>query len=287
MKSYAKDIVLIREFLNLSLEDFCYIFEIDKSTLSRYEAGYVIPEDSFMDKVYSYAYKRGFHLNNVKALYYEQTKKHNDILLFHGAKNGLDGAITVNKSEEYKDFGKGFYLGDNYLQSGMFIANYRNSSLCYFYFDNEPEINVEVFDLSIEWVLAICYNRGFLEEYINHPLLKNALDRVRYADVIIAPIADNQMFDIMEKFAAGFITDEVCLHSLAAMNLGKQYVFKNDETISKYLSLKEVTTLCNEERNDLKKQREQFNLDNSIKNKQIEREFRGKGKYIDQLLCLD
>ena len=287
MRNYASDIKTIREALNKSLEDFSYIFKIDKSSLSRYEAGYVIPDDITMDRIYSYAYREGLHINSAKALFYEQMKQNNTRLLFHGSRHGLEGLITVEKSERSKDFGKGFYLGENYIQSGMFISNYSDSTIGLFYFAENPEIHIEEFNLTLEWVLAICYNRGFLNEYANHPSVENALARVKYADVIIAPIADNQMFDIMEKFVIGTITDEVCLHSLAAMNLGKQYVFKNDEAINKCLRLVEELPLCSEEREDLRKQRQQFNNDNFVKNKQVEREFRGKGKYIDEILCLD
>lgn len=88
----------------------------------------------------------------------------------------------------------------------------------------------------IELLCNICYNevanfRGTLSEYQNHPKVKKIINKVLDADYIIAPIADNKMFETIDDFINGNITNVQCEHCLSATNLGKQYVFKSDKAI--------------------------------------------------------
>ena len=61
--------------------------------------------------------------------------------------------------------------------------------------------------------------------YKNHPTIKTLIEQSKDCDYIIAPIADNRMFQIINAFIDGEITDEQCKHCLAATNLGMQYIF--------------------------------------------------------------
>ena len=70
--------------------------------------------------------------------------------------------------------------------------------------------------------MTIAYYRGALDEYKNHPVIKKIIEQSRACDYIIAPIADNRMFQIINSFIEGELTDEQCKHCLAATNLGMQ-----------------------------------------------------------------
>ena len=74
-------------------------------------------------------------------------------------------------------------------------------------------------------MMTIAYYRGALDKYKDHAIITRIIKDSRNCDYIIAPIADNRMFKIIDSFIQGEITDEQCKHCLAATNLGKQYVF--------------------------------------------------------------
>ena len=73
--------------------------------------------------------------------------------------------------------------------------------------------------------MTIAYYRGILDEYKDHPAVKALIEQSRNCDYIIAPIADNRMFQIINSFIAGDLTDEQCKHCLAATN-GQNYLFR-------------------------------------------------------------
>ena len=81
-------------------------------------------------------------------------------------------------------------------------------------------------------MMTIAYYRGTLVEYKNHPKIKAFVEASRDCDYIIAPIADNRMFQIINSFIAGELTDEQCKHCLAATNLGMQYIFISEKAVS-------------------------------------------------------
>lgn len=54
--------------------------------------------------------------------------------------------------------------------------------------------------------IKIAYHRGTLDKYDNHPIIKEIVNESRNCDYIIAPIADNRMFQIIGLFV--FITEK-------------------------------------------------------------------------------
>ena len=203
--------------------------------------------------------------------------------MFHGAKLELNGDPSIEYSDDKKDFGKGFYLGESFEQSASFVVGYKKSSVYIFDF-NRSNINIKKFNVSKEWMILIAYFMGRLEEYKDSNYIKELLNNIKDIDVIIAPIANNTMYTILDDFINGKITDLQCLNALSANRLGKQYVFLNDKVINKSLKMLERCFYCEHERNDY----ESLKLkENEIgKNKVIIalREFAGKGKYIEELL---
>ena len=131
-------------------------------------------------------------------------------------------------------------------------------------------------------MIAILAYRGSIDSYINHPKVKKVIDKIKSCDYIIAPIADNTMYDILEEFASKQITDEQCLHCLSANQLGKQIVFLNDEAC-KHLKIVKKFYLSNSERIDIKKIRESNNEIGYQKVLLAKQEYRRSGKYIDEL----
>ncbi len=228
------------------------------------------------EKIYSYIYKKKYRLNSVKEeLLKEQYKK----VLFHGSKRGID-EILATGSRNNCDFGNGFYLGESYIQALAFVSEFDNSCIYSFSFDFK-NLNVYQFECDLDWMLAVCYYRGTLNEYSNYDKILNVIEKLKDADIIIAPIADNKMFYIMTQFAEGEINADVAIHSLSASKLGYQYILKTDRAI-KCLRPIEKYYVCKEERIDCQNELEKRGYEIDTKLKIAKREFKD-GLYIDEV----
>ena len=131
-------------------------------------------------------------------------------------------------------------------------------------------------------MLAIAYYRGKIDKYANHPIIIKIREKVEKSDMVIAPIVDNQMYQINDDFIFGNLTDEQTKHALSATNLGKQYVFLNDKALED-LELIEHCYLCKKEKSDYLEVKERENGVGIQKVKIAKREFAGKGKYIEEI----
>ena len=125
------------------------------------------------------------------------------------------------------------------------------------------------------------YNK-MINEYANNTKIVELLNRIKDVDVIIAPIADNKMFNIMHQFGDGDITTIQAIHSLATSGLGKQFVLKTTKAIS-HLTQVERLFLSSSERKAISILMEDRGREIDTKLKLSKREFRGKGQYIDEL----
>ena len=121
-----------------------------------------------------------------------------------------------------------------------------------------------------------------VEDMTCQEVKEELINRIKDADVIIAPIADNKMFNIMRQFGDGDITTVQAIHSLATSGLGKQFVLKTSKAIS-HLTQVERLFLSSSERKAISTLMEDRGREIDTKLKLSKREFRGKGQYIDEL----
>lgn len=253
-------------------------------TVNRWESGKNDVEDRNVDKVYNFAYHKGIYLNTIyEQLLIEEYQAVESKVLFHGCKNGIiEFPLDLIHSKQSNDFGVGFYLGETFKQAATYIANSRN---CYVYcFSlNINKLKIYKFNVDKEWMIGIAYYRGWINQYANNPYVKSIVDKVARQDVIIAPIADNKMFDIISEFVRGEITDLQCEHALAATNLGFQYVLKTKQALDN-LSYLRNAFVSNVEKEELVKNKLDMNNISQDKVKVARIEYRGKGQYIDEVL---
>ena len=203
------DIGVIRELLHLSIEEFAQKIGVAASTVHRWKDNEEAISPKNLAAIYEFAFKHKIHLNVIKAQLFKDSCKKGHRILFHGSKAGIDGALSPEKSKSTNDFGKGFYCGESLEQSAMFVSGYSNSCL---YIVDLDEKGLRSINLSVErdWMLMIAYFRGKLDLYANHPIIQEILSRLDGVDYIIAPIADNRMFEIIDSFIDGEITDVQC-----------------------------------------------------------------------------
>ena len=132
--------------------------------------------------------------------------------------------------------------------------------------------------------MAVAYFRGGLSQYEDHHLIRYIVRKVRSCDYVIAPIADNRMFQIIDSFISGEITDEQCNHCLAATNLGNQYVIVSEKAAG-HIRMIEHCYLPENEKAYYRSIRSSETKLGNDKVKLARIQFRGKGRYIDEILA--
>ncbi len=233
--------------------------------------------DEVCEKIYAYAYKNKYRINSVKE---ELLKEKYCDVLFHCSKDGLS-EVTISGSREGCDFGKGFYLGETYNQSLSFVCENEKSCVYAFRYSLEG-LKIKKFECDLDWMLAICYYRGTLEDFRANSLVRKIVADIESADVIIAPIADNKMFYVMAQFTEGEINADVALHSLSASRLGLQFVFRTEKALQNLVPLEKLY-LSEPERKDCRRVLNERSYEIDTKLKLAKREFKA-GLYIEEIL---
>ena len=230
-----------------------------------------------LEKIYSSIYLDNYRLNQVKE---EILKETNELILFHGSKEGLK-EIKIDGSRLNCDFGYGFYLGESYEQALNFIVQYPKSSIYSFKIDIK-DLKVKRFQCDLEWMLAIAYYRGKNEEIKNNNKILKIIKEIEDADIIIAPIADNKMFNILSEFSLGEINMDVAIHSLSAYGLGNQYIIKTEKALNKLEFIENYYVSIPERQNASKKSLERaYQIDTKLKLAKMEYK---TGLYIGEIL---
>ena len=284
-KSYSPidDLELIRNEFSNNDTELANNLKITRSALMRWLNGTIqIPFSKYED-IYSLLYHYYSDFNDFKAFYF--TKKYtkgNCVTLFHGSKEGIKGNLSLTYSDKNNDFGRGIYFGDNLIQSMLFVSSYPNSKIYSFVFDT-TNLKVKKYKIDTEWMLTIAYYRGKLTKYENSKKLKELIGDINDVDYIFAPIADNRMFMIIDRFINEEISDEQCSHCLSSLNLGSQYILKSEKAIKQTKLIHEYYYSI-PERKDKTISKFKYYSHNDEKIKDALKQYAGKGKYLSEIL---
>lgn len=280
---FVQDLEIVLELTGFSAEAFAAELGVSRMTVNNWLSGRKEVSEKNMASFYEYTFRRGIRLNLIKEqLYREDVADTSEVLLFHGAKTKIEGVLRTDCSKRRNDFGPGFYCGESLEQSAMFVATYPASSLYMLRFRPEGLTGKE-FGVSRDWMLMIAYFRDRLGVYEDSEVIRTLIKQVEGVDYIVAPIADNRMFEIIDQFIDGEITDEQCRHCLSATNLGKQYVFVTDKALRR-VELLERCFLTREEKEFYLFSRQASYEMNRDKVKVARRQYRGVGKYIEEMM---
>ena len=278
----GKDLALIRDFYNLSQDDIAIELKVEKLRITRTETGESYPRKEFLERIYDYCFNKGLRLNIQKEMFYKDDVKNGHILLTHASKKGIVGNIDIKLGRTNSDFGQGFYCGESYDKSISFVCRSDDASIYFIDFNPDDLKRIE-FNVEENWMLAIAYFRGRLEEYKNNKKILDIIKSIEDSDYVVAPIADNRMFEIIDQFIEGYITDEQCKHCLAATNLGLQYVFLTEKAVSNLKVLEKCYISSSEKKYYIRKQ-EDYQKEGVDKSKLARIQYKGQGKYIEELL---
>ena len=276
------DIEIVMELLDITAKDLADNIGVTPTTISRWRKREEQVSSSNLNAFYNFAFRKGIRLNKIKEQLFKEDCGRNSIILFHGAKTYIDGRISIEKSKSTNDFGRGFYCGESLEQSAMFVANYPESSLYILEFD-KTDLSYTQLNVDRDWMLFIAYFRNKLNDYAKHPVILDLLSKLEGVDYIVAPIADNRMFEIIDSFIDGEITDVQCQHCLSATNLGNQYVFVTDKALSQLQILRHCYLASDEKSYYLSYKQEESRVGND-KVKVARKKYRGKGEYIEDIL---
>ena len=279
---FSEDLYAIREILNITQEELAHKLGVQQITISRNELNKVKASKNLLEQVYNFAFDKNIKLGKLKEMLWRESLVPSHKLLFHGAKMEIQGEISINKSRSNNDFGQGFYTGETYDQAISFVSGFDHPSIYFLDFD-DSNLKCKEYNVDQQWMLTIAYYRGTLDEYKEHPIIKRLINETVNCDYVIAPIADNRMFQIINSFINGEITDEQCKHCLAATNLGNQIVFKSSLAV-KNLKILEKSYISTSEKEYYKNIRAEESKLGDDKVKLARREYRGRGKYIDDIL---
>ena len=280
----SKDIESFLDYSGLTETEFAQQLGMPRSTFHNWKSGKSRPTDSSLEIIYGYMYNSGYRINVLKEQLFKDRIRKDNAVLFHGAKTDIRGVVSLASSSDDNNFGKGFYLGESLQQSASFVCNYPDSSVYIAELKLEHDLKLVEFDVDTDWMLTIAFFRKKLELYKESRLLIELADRVRTADVVRAPIADNRMFQILDEFIEGNITDLQCKSALSATDLGKQYVIISEKAL-KNLEIIHHCYLCAPEKKNYLAEKAEFDKVSTQKVKFVKREFAGKGKYIEEVLA--
>lgn len=154
--------------------------------------------------------------------------------LYHGS-DIIINKIDLNKSKPFKDFGKGFYLSDDYNQA-LDMAKQRLSQknkvgepmVTAFEFDESVMSNKDFkikkwHNYCVEWAEFVIRNRN---RNLPHPWHEY--------DIVYGPIADDGVVFQLRRYEAGYLSIEQLVEELKYIGgITFQYFFANEKAISK------------------------------------------------------
>ena len=284
------DLQIIEDFFvdeddSTSFEKLCKKMDITPTDYLAIKNEELEPTKQQLENIYNFAYTRGLYLNEISwQECLDEFRKNRVKVCTHGARTSIKGDIRLdaNSSEDTNDFANGFYIGQDISQAGMFVGEEPNSSLYFLTFDPKG-LRCAFFDVSEEWMLAIGLFRGRLNEYADNPKLIAIRDKVANSDFVFAPIADNKLFEVIDSFINGEITDKQCLYALSATHLGYQYVLKTQKALDN-LTIINHLYYCAVEKSLYNKEAEVESMTSQNKAIIARKKYKDTGKYINEIL---
>lgn len=217
----------IRTAAGMSQQQFADHMGVTFATINRWENGRSYPNQLAQNRLFDFCKEHSIPLDTfidekIKAAVRQISDASNKVILYHGSKSGLNGAIAPI-SREHCDFGKGFYLGTDPLQPLTLICDFEKAKF-YLLSLNLDGLKVLTVQADIEWAMLVAYHRGKMEDIKETAFYKRYQKMAEGYDVIIGYIANDRMFVVLDNFFQGTITDTALVQSLSALQLGKQYV---------------------------------------------------------------
>lgn len=270
----------IRLEAKMNQEQFAKALGTTVLSINRWENGKTYPNKMAQGALLKFCKEHYINLFDYVVESVRQESNEN-LVLYHGSKSGIVGEIAP-KSRSMCDFGKGFYMGTDPSQPLTLICD-EDKPVFYALEFNLDGLKVLNVDINLDWAMLIAYYRGYMEEVKGSEIYEKYANMAKGYDVILGYIANDRMYRVMKSFFEKEITDVALLHSLSALDLGRQYVAITEKACKqiKILSEKILSPLelgILKERSIVRREEGIALTENILK------QYRREGKYFDEII---
>lgn len=276
-----KLIKAIRQSAGMNQEQFAKALGTTALSINRWENGKTQPNKMAQTQLFEFCKKNDIDLFDYIAKQVKRDADDNRLIVYHGSKKGITGKIEPI-SRESCDFGKGFYLGTDPAQPLTLICD-EDKPILYTMKLDLTGLKVLKVEMNLEWAMLIAYYRGYMDEVKGSEIYKKYERLADGYDVILGYIANDRMYRVMKSFFEKEITDVALIHSLSALDLGRQYVCKTAKACDQLeiVDKKELTSLELAILRDKSIVRRQEGIDLT---EEILLKYRREGKFFDEIL---
>lgn len=267
----------IRNSLGMSQQEFASKLGVTFATINRWENGHSTPNMLAETKLYEFCKENRIDLG----AFIDSKIKAFECDLYHGSKAGLDGKIAPS-SRAHCDFGKGFYMGNDYMQSLTLVCAFPKSKLYAIDMDMSG-LKVLHVKPDIEWAMLVAFHRGKMDSVKGSALYEKYAAMLDGYDVVVGSIADDRMFYVIDNFFTGAITDKALVASLAALQLGEQYVAISEKAC-RAVKVKAEIPLSHTERLYLQATAQRNRINGINLANDVCKKYRREGLYFDEIL---
>lgn len=216
---------LALHILGISADAFAFSIGKDRATVYRYMSGETNVPVDVLTKLLDLAYYHGVDITKILNIADE------DEYYYHATASEIKFPINVHINDgESRDFGYGFYLGENLRQSSTW-GKLGSSTIIYrFKRDKFKELSILDFNKmkSIDWLNYVAINRKKIE-YQNYPkLFEKYFKLERNTDLIVGKIADSFSYEVLELLYKDKIDIDQAEYATKIMALGNQLCLKNE-----------------------------------------------------------
>ena len=276
----------VRTYVGMSQQDFADSMSVSFATVNRWENGHSEPNKIAQERICDFCVLHDVPINDflmerIAAAAKEIKLEKDRIILYHGSKSGINGNIAP-LSRDRCDFGKGFYMGTDPLQPLTLICDFTKSK---FYIVSLKTTDLKTLEVpaDIEWAMLVAYHRGKMDRIQGTEFYAKYATMASECDVIVGSIANDRMFYVIDSFFMGNITDKALVHSLSALQLGRQYVTVTQKACDA-IRVEEELKISWIERKYLQQASEKNREKGVSLANEICKTYRREGKYLDEIL---
>ena len=214
------------DIMGISVEAYAFSVGKDKTTIHRYLANKTSIPQGILFNVLDLLYDHGVDITKVLRIEDE------DKYYYHATAKDIIFPIDVHINDgEARDFGNGFYLGENLRQSSTW-GKLGYSTIIY-RFKREKFSKLKVLDFNklkpIDWLNYVAINRKKIT-YEKYPKLIEKYKKIEKGiDLVIGKIADSFSYEVLELLYVDKLDIDQAEYATKIMALGNQLCLKNDE----------------------------------------------------------
>ncbi len=270
----------IRRELGLSQCEFGQKLGVCFATVNRWEKGRCEPSQIAVSAIKMLCKENGIDFSRFDDL--SEVVSDEVITLYHGTRKVLDGKITP-KSHCHCDFGSGFYMYDSPLTAKTLICGSGEAKL-YTLSLSLSELKILDFDVLMDWVFFVGYNRGKLDFCTDSAVYKRMSGLSLGYDLLIGAAVDEKTAVALDRFFDGEITDAALIKCLPSCDTAvKQFVALTQKAADNIKILSEET-LSSDERLGLCSSNIESRKKAVDSLDEIWRENRRNGRFFDEII---